>query len=182
MEKLPFDSLRWPLWALLASLAMLGAAHFFERVLHLAPCPLCYNQRQAYWVAAGLAVIALVVRYRGPASRMLFAFNLLIGIAFLTGAGVAAYHSLVEWGILPAPETCAVTTDGIGDLSNLAERLSNPIAVPSCAEPLWDIFGITMANLNFLGAIALAAATFYASFNSNRENTATDTANELPAE
>lgn len=177
MDRLPFTSIRWPFAALGASLAMLGAAHGFERFLHLAPCVLCYNQRQVYWAAAGLSLIAIFLIRRGPNSRLLFTFNLLIGVAFLVSMCVAGYHSLVEWGILPAPDTCAAGLGAqIGD--DLASQLEAPIAVPSCAEPLWDVFGLTMANLNTVISLGLAIATFYAAYHP----IGSDTANELPSD
>ena len=177
MERLPLDSTRWPFAALAASFFMLAAARFFQHVMHLAPCPLCYNQRQAYWVAAALALVALFMRRRGSGSRLLFAFNLLTGVAFLAGAGVALYHSLVEWGIAPAPDTCAAGAAQVPE--DILGALSRPIAVPSCSEPLWDLFGITMANYNFAIALGLATLTFIAA---GRQHKTPDTENELPAE
>lgn len=177
MDRLPLDSTRWPFAALAASLAMLAAAHGFERFMHLAPCVLCYNQRQVYWAAAALSIVAIFLTRRGPTSRLLFTFNLLLGVAFLVSMCVAGYHSLVEWGIAPAPDTCAAGLGApIGD--DLAAQLGRPIAVPSCAEPLWDLFGITMANFNTVISLGLAAATFYSAYHPVRP----DTANELPGE
>lgn len=48
----------WTAFALAASLAMLGAAHAFERFGGLAPCNLCLKQREVYWGAVVVAVLA----------------------------------------------------------------------------------------------------------------------------
>ena len=57
----------WPLVAALCALAVLGVAHGFETFGGLAPCHLCLQQREIYWVAVavGLAgwnvLVALVL-------------------------------------------------------------------------------------------------------------------------
>ena len=48
----------WTAFALAASLAMLGAAHAFERFAGLAPCNLCLKQREVYWGAVAVAAVA----------------------------------------------------------------------------------------------------------------------------
>lgn len=176
MNSLPLDRARWPLLALLASAAMLATAHLFERLLLLAPCPLCYNQRQVYWAAGALALVAIFLNWRGAPPRLQSALSLLLGVVFLTGAGIAGYHSLVEWGILPAPATCAAGNVHIeGDLW---ERLGKPIAVPSCDKAMWRLpdaaWGLSMAGWNFLVSVALAALSIFAATRPMR----TDTANE----
>ena len=47
----------WTAFALAASLAMLGAAHAFERFGGLEPCNLCLKQREVYWGAVVVAVL-----------------------------------------------------------------------------------------------------------------------------
>ena len=46
---------RWRFCALLASILMLAVAHGFQTFGGFAPCELCLRQREAYWVAAGIA-------------------------------------------------------------------------------------------------------------------------------
>lgn len=175
MIRTPFDRVRWPFVALVVSGSMLAAAHAFERFLLLAPCPLCYTQRQIYWVAAAVALVAVSLKWRGASSKLLLTLNLVLGAVFLVGAGVAGYHTLVEWGILPAPPTCAAGTAGAVAISgDLLEQLSRPIAVPSCAEAKWWFLGLSMAGWNTLVSLGLAALSVY----SARRKVRTDTANE----
>jgi len=169
------DRVRWPFVALVVSGSMLAAAHAFERFLLLAPCPLCYTQRQIYWVAAAVALVAVSLKWRGASSKLLLTLNLILGAVFLVGAGVAGYHTLVEWGILPAPATCAAGAANSAKISgDLLEQLSRPIAVPSCAEAKWWFLGLSMAGWNTLVSLGLAALSFY----SARRKVRTDTANE----
>jgi disulfide bond formation protein DsbB len=175
MGKLSLDRAKWPFIALLASAAMLAAAHAVERLLFLAPCPLCYSQRQVYWAAGALALVAIAFNWRGAPPRLQSAMSVLLGVLFLTGAGIAGYHALVEWGILPAPETCAATgrLDVNGDLW---EKLGQRQAIPSCdkVQPPFPILGLSMAGWNFVASTTLAAASFFAASRPVR----TDTANE----
>src|SRR5690606_7362374 len=50
----------WTAFALAASLALLGAAHAFERFGGLAPCNLCLKQREVYWGAVAIALVATI--------------------------------------------------------------------------------------------------------------------------
>lgn len=175
MFRKSLDRVRWPFVALVVSGSMLAAAHAFERFLLLAPCPLCYNQRQVYWVAAALALVAVSLKWRGASSKLLLTLNLILGAVFLVGAGVAGYHTLVEWGILPAPPTCAAGSGAsVAITGDLLAQLSRPIAVPSCAEAKWWFLGLSMAAWNTLISLGLAGLSVY----SARRKVRTDTANE----
>jgi disulfide bond formation protein DsbB len=180
MGKLSLNRAKWPFIAFLASAAMLATAHAIERFLFLAPCPLCYNQRQIYWAAGALALIAIALNWRGAPMRLMSTMSVLLGVLFLAGAGIAGYHSLVEWGVLPAPDTCAATgrLDVNGDLWT---RLGERQAIPSCdkVQPPFPILGLSMAGWNFIASITLAGASFFAATRPMR----TDTANEpvMPA-
>jgi disulfide bond formation protein DsbB len=176
MDSLPLDRARWPLLALIASAAMLATAHAFERLLYLAPCPLCYTQRQIYWAAAGVALVAVFLNWRGAPPQVKSAGCLLLGMVFLAGAGVSGYHSLVEWGILPPPASCAAGNVNVSG-GDLWERLGKPVAVVSCDKALWRMpaeWGLSMAGWNFLVSIGLAVLSVVAAMRPMR----TDTANE----
>ncbi len=174
MGNMPLDKARWPFIALLASAAMLAAAHAFERFMLLAPCPLCYNQRQVYWVAGALALVAVMLNWRGAPPKAASILCVLLALVFLTGFGIASYHSLVEWGVLPAPATCAA-----GDIrisGNLWEQLNKPMAVPSCDKALWHFAGLSMAAWNAIISLALAIGSLFCALRNGRSMT--DTANE----
>jgi disulfide bond formation protein DsbB len=173
MTRLPLDRVKWPVLALSVSIAMLATAHAFERFLLLAPCPLCYTQRQVYWAAAAIALVAIFWTWRGARPRTLFAFCVILGLVFLTSAGVAGYHSLVEWKVLPAPDTCAASTAVLAD--DIWAQLNRPQAVPSCADAQWRMLGLSMAGWNALVSVALAMASFVSATRPVR----TDTANEI---
>lgn len=152
---------RWPALALLAAAAMLAAAHAFETFALLLPCPLCLRQREVYWAVVAMTGTALVLWQIRQNPRFIMAFNIMLGLVFLTGAVVAAYHAGVEYKFWPAPSGClanVVDMDAI-DLSNLNQRQG----VPSCTEDPWKgRYGLSMAGWNALVSLALSAISFRA--------------------
>lgn len=104
-----------------------------------------------------IAAFGAAVALRMSSSRILTVVNVLLAVAFLTGAGVAAYHAGVEWKFFPAPPTCAA---GAINLSgDLLSQLSRPQAVPSCADAAWRMFGISMAGYNVLASLVLSISS-----------------------
>ncbi len=152
---------RWPALALLASLLMLGSAHGFERFGYMLPCPLCLRQREIYWAIAAMTVTALILWRIRQNPRFILAFNIMLGLVFVTGAVVAAYHAGVEYKWWPAPSGCtaiAIDMSAI-DLSNLNARQG----VPSCTEDPWNgLYGLSMAGWNALVSLGLAVISFRA--------------------
>lgn len=180
MNRLPFDRVRWPLVALLASAGTLAVAYFFEIVLLQAPCQMCWWQRYVYFAAAPVALVAIVLNWRGAGPRLMTTFSILLSLVFLTGFGIAAWHALFEWGLAPGPEGCSAIN--VGDLRedvSLWEQLGKPQAIPSCKDALWRIpnqpWGLSMAGLNAVWSMILAGVSLYAA---SQPPVLADTANE----
>lgn len=148
---------RWRLCALVASVAMLAIAHAFESFGGLAPCPLCLRQREVYWWAGGLA-LAFMIGVRLPGGARLRQLSCwILALAFLGGAGVAAYHAGVEWKFWPGPTTCGGGASGGVDAEAMAALLQGArIRGPACDEPAWVFLGLSMAGWNALVSLALA--------------------------
>ncbi|MDB5431675.1 MAG: disulfide bond formation protein [Caulobacter sp.] len=148
---------RWPLLAFLAAAAMLAVAHAFETFGHLAPCHLCLQQREVYWVAMPLALAVMAQErfapgLRGPSARWLLA------AVFLVSAGLAFFHAGVEWKWWPGPTTC---TGGGAKVTaaDLAAMLNGTRAVtaPMCDKAAWVFLGLSMAGWNALASVILTA-------------------------
>jgi disulfide bond formation protein DsbB len=145
----------WPLYALIASLAMLAAAHAFETFGQMAPCALCLKQREAYWIVAGVSVVALAVqRWRSDAAA-LRALNALIFVGFAAGAVVAGFHAGVEQKWWPGLASCAGTALS-ADVDLLA-ALEAPSKAAGCDTIPWSMLGLSMAAWNMLISLGLAA-------------------------
>ncbi len=148
----------WTAFALAASLALLGAAHAFERFAGLAPCNLCLKQREVYWGAVVIALTATLWHVISRGSRgtpRIAAF--LLAVVFATGTITAVFHmgGEMKWWELPA--TCA----GGGDvnLESLAALAlgAGPIDAPVfCDTVTWRFLGLSMAGWNALISAALA--------------------------
>jgi disulfide bond formation protein DsbB len=152
----------WPIIAAAASVAMLAAAHGFERFGGYAPCGLCLKQREVYWAALGVALAGLALMRLKRLSPEVVA--LLLGALFATGAAVAAYHAGVEWKWWPGPTSCTggAGTVVTGDLSELlAGKRFRP---PACDEAAWRMAGVSMAGYNALISLGLAGLGLLAAF------------------
>lgn len=147
---------RWRLCAVLISAGMLATAHAFETFGGYAPCTLCLRQREVYWVilAAGLGFMILVRTPGGPRWREATCWFL--GLAFLVGCGVAAYHAGAEWKFWPGPTACASTGGGVSAADMAAFLKGAPVRPPACDEAPWVFAGLSMAGWN--AAISLAFA------------------------
>lgn len=153
---------RWPWWALALSALMLAAAHAFERFGGLAPCFLCLKQREVYWAAMGVAAAATAAGYMSKGRRFVRLLCAVLGLTFLVGVGIAAWHAGAEWKWWPGPATCAAgggqfTADGLSDFLAGAKQ-----AQPACDTALWHFLGLSMAGWNVLISAKLAVLSFLA--------------------
>lgn len=157
---------RWPLIAIGVSLAMLAAAHGFERFAYLAPCPLCLRQREIYWALIAMALVGLALWKWRPAGRFLGGLNVLIGLVFVTGAGIALYHMGVEYEWWAPPAGCATPTPDEGAAVarevDLLGELDERIATAACTDVPWSMLGISMAGWNMIVSAGLALVSFNA--------------------
>ena len=122
----------WTAFALAASLAMLGVAHAFEQFGGLEPCNLCLKQREVFWGAAVIGLLAtgwtLISGGRRGTPRIA---SFLLAAVFLTGTIAAAFHAGGEYGWWRLPAACAA-----GGLKFLAERWNTrlPCRSPTAAR------------------------------------------------
>ncbi len=151
----------WPLLAAIASALMLAVAHGFQTFGHLAPCELCLKQREVYWVALSVGLIGFAL---GRGLKRPLAINLtslVLGLIFLFGAGLAAYHAGVEWKWWPGPQAC--TGQGRATVAAVTALLNGArITGPSCDVAAWRMLGLSMAGWNALASLGLALVSFAA--------------------
>lgn len=154
----------WTAFALAASLAMLGAAHAFERFGGLAPCNLCLKQREVYWGAVAIALVATLWHLISRGSRgtpRIAAF--LLAVVFATGAVTAGFHfgGELKWWDLPA--TCAGGGDiNLESLAALALGSGPAEKVVMCDAVTWRFLGLSMAGWNTLISAVLAVFSLLA--------------------
>lgn len=156
----------WTAFALAASLAMLGAAHAFERFAGLSPCNLCLKQREVYWGAVAIALLATGWAVLSRASRGTPRIaSFLLAAVFATGAITAGFHAggELKWWELPA--TCAAAAPGDFDLESLTSLALGTGPAPRvamCDAVTWSFLGLSMAGWNALVSAALAVFSLLA--------------------
>ena len=149
---------RISLLIILASLLALGLAWYTQYGLGFLPCHLCLKQRWPYYLAIGLGIVMqLLTRLDRPeAARWLVA---LVGVLMLAGAGIAIYHSGVEWKFWPGPTTCTKGGGFSGNVGDLMSQLKTARVVP-CDEPPFRILGLSPAGYNVFYSLGFALFCF----------------------
>ena len=139
----------------LVALATLAGAWFFQLVLDIRPCPLCLEQRYAYYLALPLgALTALLAARHAPRQWLMAAFVILL-IAALGNAYLGGYHAGVEWQFWPGPTDCSGPLVDFGKAGNLLEQLDK-VKVVRCDEVQFRFLGLSLAGYNVLISLLMA--------------------------
>jgi disulfide bond formation protein DsbB len=136
--------------------ATLAGAWFFQLVLDIRPCPLCLEQRYAYYLAIPLGALVAFGATRDVSRAVLLAGLAILAAAALGNAGLGAYHAGVEWGLWQGPTECSGPIVNFGSAGNLLERL-NTEKVIRCDEVQWRFLGLSLAGYNVLISLLMAA-------------------------
>lgn len=162
MNALSLNGIRTePTAAAAAAIAVIGlaailGAYFFQYVLGLPPCPLCLEQRIAYYISIPLAaMIMLGLTVNSSRKVMLLAFAA-IALAMLWNAGLGVYHSGVEWHWWEGPKDCSGPVSNFGPAGGLLDKIQNTRVV-RCDEAAWRFLGLSLAGYNVLISLTLAA-------------------------
>lgn len=134
----------------------LGGAWFFQLVLGLQPCPLCLEQRYAYYLAVPLAIVVAIAGARDGPRSLLYAGLFALLLAALANAVLGGYHSGVEWKWWPGPTDCSGPVGNLGSAGDLLSRLDT-VKVVRCDEVQWRFLGLSMAGYNVLISLLMAA-------------------------
>jgi disulfide bond formation protein DsbB len=150
-----------PMAAAAGAIAVIGVATifgflFFEHVLGYPPCPLCFEQRYAYYFAVPLAAMILLGISVGSSRKVLTLALLSIAAAMIWNMGLGAYHAGVEWRWWEGPQDCAGPLADFGSGGGLLQQLQS-IRIVRCDEAPWRFLGLSLAGYNALISALLAA-------------------------
>jgi disulfide bond formation protein DsbB len=134
----------------------LAGAWFFQLVLDIRPCPLCLEQRYAYYLAIPLGALTALAAARGAPRAVLYAGLAILAAAALGNAGLGAYHAGVEWGFWKGPTECTGPVGNLGSAGDLLQRLDT-VKVIRCDEVQWRFLGLSLAGYNVLISLLMAA-------------------------
>ncbi|MCG7393252.1 disulfide bond formation protein B [Microvirga sp. ACRRW] len=136
----------------LGAAATVGGALVFEHVFGYVPCKLCLIQRNPYYIAIPLGIVAAFLPPRWTRVSLW-----LLALVFLVSAGLGAYHSGVEWGFFAGPSDCGGGSGaGAGNVGDFLNQLQTTRVV-SCTEAAWRFLGLSLAGWNVLISLGLAA-------------------------
>jgi disulfide bond formation protein DsbB len=136
--------------------ATLAGAWFMQLALDIRPCPLCLEQRYAYYLTIPLAALTAVAAAKDAPRAMLLAGLAILAAAALGNAGLATYHAGVEWHFWQGPTECTGPIGNLGSAGNLLERLDT-VKVVRCDEVQWKFLGLSLAGYNVLISLLMAA-------------------------
>ena len=146
--------------AVIGVAAILGA-YFFQYVVGLPPCPLCLEQRVAYYVAIPLAAMILLGVSVGASRKVLILALAAIGAAMLWNAGLGVYHSGIEWHWWAGPQNCSGTGGDFSGGGGLLQQMEETRVV-RCDEAAWRFLGLSLAGYNVVISLALAVVALCA--------------------
>ena len=149
--------------AAVAALAIAGiavatqaGAWFFQLVLDIRPCPLCLEQRYAYYLALPLGLLVAFVASRGAPRPWLLTGLAILLLAALANAWLGTYHAGVEWKFWQGPTDCTGPVGNLGSAGSLLDRLDT-VKVIRCDEVQWRFLGLSLAGYNVLISLLMAA-------------------------
>ncbi|SDT08100.1 disulfide bond formation protein B [Bradyrhizobium canariense] len=136
--------------------ATLAGAWFFQLVLEILPCPLCLEQRYAYYLAVPLGALVAIAAAKHAPRPVLLAGLAILALAALGNAVLGTYHAGVEWHFFQGPTDCTGPVGNLGSAGNLLERLDT-VKVIRCDEVQWRFLGLSLAGYNVLISLLMAA-------------------------
>jgi len=140
--------------------ATLAGAWFFQLVLDIRPCPLCLEQRYAYYLSVPLALLIAFAASRGAPRPLLLAGFAVLLLAALANAWLGGYHAGVEWKFWPGPNDCSGPVADLGSAGTLLQRLDT-VKVIRCDEVQWRFLGLSLAGYNVLISLAIAVMALW---------------------
>jgi disulfide bond formation protein DsbB len=143
-----------------AGTAVILGAYYFQYVKGLDPCPLCLEQRIAYYVSIPLAVVVAIAAGLGAPRHAVAAGLGIIALTMLFNSGLALYHAGVEWQWWPGPQECSGSFETMSPSGNIWDDLNKRhVTIVRCDVAAWrDPFGLlSLAGYNVLISLALAA-------------------------
>jgi disulfide bond formation protein DsbB len=145
----------WSVMAASAAVFVIAAATIlaalsFEHIGGYAPCPLCLDERIAYYFGVPASALAFFLA-RGYATGPARILLLLVALGFLANAAAGIYHSGIEWKWWPGPTACS----GGFDLK-WAEGGIVDTPIIRCDEASWRFLGLSFAGWNAVVSAFLA--------------------------
>jgi disulfide bond formation protein DsbB len=145
---------------LVIAAATLAGAWFFQLVLDIRPCPLCLEQRYAYYLTIPLAVLVAIAAAKHAPRGVVVAGLVVLALAALANAVLGGYHAGVEWKFWQGPTDCSGPIVDFGKAGGLLQQLDS-VKVVRCDEVQWRFLGLSLAGYNVLISLLMAAVAVW---------------------
>ena len=136
--------------------ATIAGAWFFQLVLDILPCPMCLEQRYAYYTIIPLSALVALGAAKGAPRPLLIAGLVVIALIAVGNSVFGIYHAGVEWKFWQGPTDCTGPVVDFGKAGSLLEQLDK-VKVIRCDEVQWRFLGISLAGYNALISALMAA-------------------------
>lgn len=127
--------------------SILISAYFIEYVLNVPPCQLCYYQRYPYYFATIVIILAFFKKINLKQVFILLLFTSLVS------ASLSFYHIGIEQSFFDELGSCTSNTKSNNTENLLKELQMQPVI--SCKNIIFQIFGLSLATINFILSIIL---------------------------
>ena len=147
---------------LLVATGTILAALGFEYIGGYVPCPLCLQQRFAYYAGIPLTFFAMVMvsSDRARVAGLLF---FLVSMVFLANAGLGVYQSGAEWAWWPGPQSCGTMQAIGGKTGGLLDKLDGTKVI-KCDEAQWRFALLSFAGWNAVVSLFVCVGLLKAAF------------------
>jgi disulfide bond formation protein DsbB len=139
----------------LAGASALACVYYLQYVMLIAPCPLCLEQRIAYYICVPLAAYLWLGASQGASWKVLLLGFVVIAGAMLWNTALSTYHAGVEYKFWQGPTDCTGPIDKFGSVGNMFNQLQR-ISLVRCDQVAWSLFGISLAGFDVLLSLGLA--------------------------
>jgi disulfide bond formation protein DsbB len=136
--------------------ATLAGAWYFQLVLDIRPCPLCLEQRYAYYLAIPLGALVAYAAAKDAPRAVLLAGLVILALAAFGNAVLGTYHAGVEWKFWLGPADCTGPVGNLGKAGDLLARLDTEKVI-LCDVVQWRFLGLSLAGYNVLISLLMAA-------------------------
>ncbi len=135
---------------LLICVVVVSIAYIMENYFGVLGCPLCHYERDVFIGAGGFSLLCLMFP-----QRFQYYAILLLGLIFMGGVCLAAYHVAIQQHWTSLPSFCASNDFSAFDsVESLREQLLNTPFI-RCDQVTWSFLGLSLAAYNALISICL---------------------------
>jgi disulfide bond formation protein DsbB len=144
---------------------LLAFAYYLEYVQMQEPCPLCMVQRVAFYVLAGICLIAAL---HGPTRRARLGYGVSAFVVAALGAAVAARHVWLQNLPKHLVPSCGPDLAYMLKRFPLGDVLTKVLmGSGQCAEAGWSFLGLTIAGWSLLWLVALGLFALFLALRKN---------------